>query len=61
MHKAFENAIYNAGSNKNKAEFKIQVDGRINTLKEDEIQTNISDVIIPNRPNQVNFYVLKQH
>lgn len=55
MHKAFENAIYNAGSNKNKAEFKIQVDGRINTLKEDEIQTNRSDVIILNRPNPVNF------
>ena len=58
-HKAFENAIYNAGSNKNKAEFKIQVDGRINTLKEDEIQTNISDVNIPNRPNQVNFLSIK--
>lgn len=55
MQKAFENAIYNAGSNKNKAEFKIQVDGRINTLKEDEIQTNRSDVYIFNRPNLVNF------
>ena len=58
-NKAFENAIYNAGSNKNKAEFKIQVDGRINALKEDEIQNTIGEVNIFNRPNPVNFLSIK--